>query len=167
MGVHTFIYGYIKEAWSGSAANGCEELSKRLGANDRTLELHNESVLGALPDADGWPPMSRHMFGWPPATDYLITYKGRPFHFAASLKEVDFEVRDWLDKFEALLRQMYWEEAMVHVQTAYLGEHTFTWCPKPEWVTRLAAGVLEPIASWDFTSTMDAEDLEGLRANRS
>lgn len=49
MGVHSFFYGYIKEAWSGSAANGCEELWKRLRSNDPTLHLHNESVLGAPP----------------------------------------------------------------------------------------------------------------------
>ncbi len=167
MGVHTSIHGYIKEAWSGSRANGYEELWNQLRSNDRTLKLHNESVLGALPEEDGWPPMTRHMFGWAPPTDAVITYKGRPFHFAASLKDVDFEVRDWLDKFEALLRHMYWEDAVVHVQTAYLGHHTFSWRPKPEWVTRLSSGMLEPIASWDFTSTMEAEDPEGLRANRS
>lgn len=63
------------------------------------------------------------------------------------------------------LRQMYWEEAMVHVHTAYLGHDAFSWSPNPEWGTGLSAGVLEPITIWVLTSTMAAEDLGGLTAH--
>ena len=148
MGVHIFMYGDIKEAWSGSRANGCEELWRQRRSNDCSLKLHNENLMGALPDEDGWPPMTRHMFGCAAATEAVITYIGPPFNFAASFKDVDFEVRDWF-KFEAL------------------SNHTFSWRPMPEWIIRLSAELLELNASWDFNNSMDAEDLEGLRANRS
>ncbi|HBZ47640.1 MAG TPA: hypothetical protein DEO93_10525 [Stenotrophomonas sp.] len=80
------------------------------------------------------------------------------------MKEVEWGLRDWLDKFEVLLSQLYWEKAVVYVDTAYLGDHVFSWRPKGLWVHQLSSGVLRPITEWEFSSTMGADDLGGLRA---
>ena len=97
----------------------------------------------------------------------MISYRNRPIHFAASLKEVDWAVRDWLDKFEGLLRRLYWQNAAVHLHTAYLGQHQFTWRPTHEWSYRLTSGILEPIIQWEFESTMERNALGSLRKNDS
>jgi hypothetical protein len=82
-------------------------------------------------------------------------------HFAASMKNADFVLREWLDKFEALLKRLYWEEAYVRVERGYIGTHEFGWKPKKSWVSALHSGRLTPITEWNFTTTL--ERLESLR----
>jgi hypothetical protein len=161
--MRSFFVGYIEEACPGLRTNGSPEHMQLLIDNARSISAHNERVLGALPTEDDWPPLSRTMFGWSPSDASMINYRTRPIHFAASLKEVDWDLRDWLDKFEALLKQMYWEKAYVQFDAAYIGEHQFTWHPTRDWVERLTSGTLEPITTWTFESTMDSNDLDRLR----
>jgi hypothetical protein len=163
MGVSSFLIGYIEEAWPGVAAGGDEAVLAHLEEAHRTLGRHNDAALQALPEQDEFPPLCRSMFGWPPAGAAMITYRNRLIHFAASMKEVDWYLRDWLDKFEALLRRLYWESAYARVETAYLGPHEFRWRPASEWVESLCKGRLTPIEKWSFTSTMDARALDRLR----
>ena len=163
MGVQSLLYGYIQEAWPGVRSNGSERHLQLLINNARAIEKHNEAVLAALPAEGEWPPLNRSMFAHAPAGAPMINYKGRLIHFAAALKEVDWDLRDWLDKFELLLKQLYWERAVVHCETAYLAEHRFEWRPPREWVTRLTDGLLEPILTWDFKTSMDLVELEKLR----
>jgi len=132
--------------------------------NARIIGVHNEQMLKSLPIEDDWPPLSRGMFGFAPSDAAMINYRTRPIHFAASLKEVDWDLRDWLDKFESLLRQLYWEKAHVHFDAAYLGEHQFTWRPTRDWVERLTGGTLESVNTWTFESSMDVNELDRLRA---
>jgi hypothetical protein len=104
------------------------------------------------------------MFGWPPPEAPMITYpRNRLIHLAASMNQIDSDLRDWLDKFERLLRRLYWESAFVRVQTAYLGTHEFSWRPSDDWSTDMHKGRLRPVTDWTFTSTMDAADLNDLR----
>jgi hypothetical protein len=158
MGVQTLLFGYIEEAWPGARSNGSREHAQLLMDNARLIKTHNEAILSALPAHDAWPPLTRHMFAWAPADSPMINYKNRPIHFAASLKEADWALRDWLDKFEGLLRRLYWENAVVYFRSAYLAEHQVTWHPTHEWQVRLTSGVLEPISQWEFKSSMDQKD---------
>jgi hypothetical protein len=167
MGVQSLLYGYIEEAWPGAAAGGDAILAQQLLDNTAHICRHNEDVLNSLPVEDSWPPLMRQMFGWAPWNAPLIVYWNRPIHFAASLKELDFELQDWLDKFEKLLRMLYWETAVVHFEAAYLGYHTFTWSPKRDWVSKLCKGSLELITEWDFESSMDCSELEQLRGGKT
>ena len=166
MGVQSLLYGFIEEAWPGARTDGSERHAKLLKDNARAIERHNEEVLSALPaeDDDDWPPLSRSMFAYAPAQTPLITYRRRIIHFAASLKQLDEELRDWLDKFELLLKDLYWERAVVHFEAAYMGDYRFEWRPPGEWVTRLTDGVLEPIVTWQFQTSMDPSELEKLRS---
>jgi hypothetical protein len=129
MGVRSFLYGYIEEAWPGAKSDGSREHLQLLVDNAHAIERHNDAVLSMLPLEDAWPPLNKHMFGCALSDAPMINYKTRPIHFAASLKEVDWELRDWLDKFEVLLRDLYCEKAVVHCHAAYLGQHLFIWRP--------------------------------------
>jgi hypothetical protein len=163
MGMQTRLLGYIEEAWPGLAAGGDPELMRHLLDAGRRITRHNEEVLGALPGADEWPPLCRPMFGWAPAGTPMIEYGNRILHLGASLKAMDGALRDWLDKFEALLRRLYWESAYVRFEGAYVGVQEFTWRPTERWVKELCRGRLSPIADWSFRSTLPAEELHRLR----
>jgi hypothetical protein len=163
MGVQSRLLGYIEEAWPGLAAGGDPALMQHLLDTKRRIHQHNEKVLGALPDADQWPPLCRPMFAWAPSDAPMIVYKNRLIHLAASLKQMDFELREWLDKFEGLLRRLYWESAYIRFEAAYIGKHEFTWRPTEAWVKELCKGRLTPISEWSFSSTMPAEELAQLR----
>ena len=159
MGMVSRLYGYIEEAWPGANAGGDSKKMQLLVDQSRRIERHNEAILQALPIIDEWPPISRHMFAYAPPDVQMITYKNRLIHFAASLKEVDGDIGQWIEKFEHLLRSLYWESAVVHFEAAYEGEHRFEWHPKDEWVSRLCNGFLEPVLQWDRTSTMSEDEL--------
>lgn len=154
------LYGYIEEARPGAAAGGEIQRMQRLVDCARQIKQHNEAVLQSLPEADKWPPVSRHMYSYPPADDHMITYKGRLLHFAAGLKEVDWNLGDWIGKFEKLLGRLYWERAIVQFEGAYGDRHSFEWRPAKQWVSdRLCQGVLEPITEWERTGDLDASEL--------
>jgi hypothetical protein len=163
MGVQSRLLGYIEEAWPGLAAGGDAARMAQLVEVHRQIGQHNEQVLGSLPIEDHWPPLCRPMFAWAPTGALMIVYKNRLIHMGASLKQLDWALREWLDKFEDLLRALYWESAYVRFEAAYLGVHEFTWRPTERWVRELCQGRLTPIREWSFTSTLPAEELEGLR----
>jgi hypothetical protein len=167
MGMKSFLYGYIEEAWPGARADGSAVRRQLLLDNTRSIEKHNDEKLQMLPLEDKWPPVSRHMFACPPLDASMINFRTRLIHFAASLKEVDFELRDWLDKFEALLRQLYWEKAVVHFDGAYIGAQKFEWRPAIEWVHHLTDGVLEPIVDWTFDSSIEKLELDQFRNDQT
>jgi hypothetical protein len=163
MGVPTIFLGYIEEAWPGVAAGGDAAFMAHLQATAASINAHNEAVLTALPSEDPFPPLCRPMFAWPPADAPGIAYNNRIVHFAACVKNADFVARAWLDKFEQLLRRMYWESAYVRLQTVYTGTHEFTWEVGAAWKTDLCKGKVGPIGEWAFTSTLDAAELERMR----
>jgi hypothetical protein len=163
MGVESLFLGYIQEAWPGVKGNDEERQHKRV--IDTAIKEQTDRVLAALPDEDHWPPLCKPMFGWPAVGTPLITYKNRVIHFAGSLKNADFVLRDWLDKFESLLSQLYWEEAYVRVEKGYIGTHEFRWKPQKEWTLALCSGRISPILTWDFTTTL--QTLESLRDRNS
>jgi hypothetical protein len=163
MGVRSRINGYIAEAWPGAAGGGVPAVIARLDAAALEIRRNNEDVLQALPLEDQWPPVCRSMFGWPPADVPMIAYRNRLIHLAGSLKEVDWSLRTWLDKFESLLQRLYWESAYARVELGYLGIHEFTWRANERWIDALRQGYLKPIIKWTFSGTMSAADLDQLR----
>ena len=163
MGTATRLVGYIEEAWPGLAAGGDAARMEELLEADRRIGRHNESVLEALGVEDTWPPLCRPMFGWAPAEAPMITYRNRLIHLGASLKDLDWSARDWLDKFESLLCRLYWESAYIRCEFGYLGTHEFQWRPPESWVKELCQARLAPIQEWSFESTLPASELEQLR----
>jgi hypothetical protein len=95
-------------------------------ARRRSCE-HNARALAALPDADGWPFLCREMFSVPGDDVLTGQYKTQVIHFGMSYRAVEYEWEHWLAKFEALLKDMYWVTAVVHLETEFAGHHTFVW----------------------------------------
>ena len=112
MGMTTFIYGVIEEY--GLNHNRKDE-----------IYAHNESILSQLPTSDNWPPLSQNMFAI--TKGELLEYSGRIIHFGACLKSVEHEWIEWKEKFENLLKEMYWLQAHVHFKTEYTGVVSFEW----------------------------------------
>lgn len=54
---------------------------------------------------------------------------------------------EWLVKFENLLRQLYWEHAVVVLVTEWMGQHTYRWNAK---IDAFEAEKPTPIAKWTF-----------------
>ncbi|MGB1221756.1 MAG: hypothetical protein ACPG43_09460, partial [Alcanivoracaceae bacterium] len=88
---------------------------------------HNARALAALPDADGWPFLCREMFSVPGDDVLTGQYQTQVIHFGMSYRAVEYEWEHWLAKFEALLKDMYWVTAVVHLETEFAGHHTFVW----------------------------------------
>ena len=162
MSVESLLLGYIREAWPGVAAGGDPVRLQGLLDAAARVSRHNEAVLEALPARDAWPPLCRPMFAWPPLDDPMIAFRARLIHFAACQNQLDQDLRAWLDKFEGLLRRLYWEGAYVRVETAYIGAQEFRWRPTGEWVSDLCKGVLRPITAWSFEGTMSIDDIARL-----
>ena len=111
----SIVYGCIKHLPFGDA--GQRQDSCR----------HNRQTIAALPEADGWPFLCREMFSVPGADTMGGQYQTQVIHFGMSYRAVEYEWEQWLKKFEALLRSMYWVSAVVHLETAFAGHHTFVW----------------------------------------
>ena len=87
----------------------------------------NREVLMALPSIEEWPLLSREMFSMPvPGLDINDIHTD-VMHFGSSYKSVEYEWQHWIDQFEALLKDMYWVSATVHLETEFNGRHTFNW----------------------------------------
>jgi hypothetical protein len=120
MGMRTIIYGYIEEM----------DFWKR-GPVSSYVRKHNSRVISGLPIADRWPPVSKEMFtitnNFKNHPGPNFEYSGRVIHFAANLKSVEMEWKEWKKKFELLLFSLFFLEAKVHFQTEYSSVQTTQW----------------------------------------
>ena len=91
----TIIYGYIQ---------GAEWMSSDL----RKLHRLNREVIHAMPVKDKFPYLTQGMFAIPGDEPEQGTFRSQIIHFGGSMKEVEVQWRQWLEKFEALLRKLYW-----------------------------------------------------------
>lgn len=89
--------------------------------------FHNRRAIRALPMADECPFLCQDMFSIPGDPDRDGSYQTQVIHFGLSYRAVEYEWQRWINKFEALLKQMYWVGATVHLETEFAGFHTFLW----------------------------------------
>jgi hypothetical protein len=82
----------------------------------------NDAVIASLPQDDPWPPLCRAMFSVTGADELHGSAKGqRVIHFAGHFNAIGQDLPQWLDKFEALLRRLYWIQAEVLLMHTYTG----------------------------------------------
>jgi hypothetical protein len=82
----------------------------------------NDAALAALPEDDAWPPLVRAMFSVTGPDELHGSHRRRRLiHFAGHLNHFIRDLGEWLDKFERLLRTLYWTRAEVLVLNCWSG----------------------------------------------
>lgn len=136
MAIGGTMYGCIRTPW---------------GLCHKSLRRHNVRVLRHLPREDAWPPLIGSMFGITGPSVREGAYDHDLIHYGVTLKGMD--ERDaiaWIAKFEALLRRLYWFEAVMHINWIF-GDRSFCWTADKEQVQKMLA-VASPgaIDRWTF-----------------
>lgn len=116
MNQESVVYGCIKDILMSHNPDDAQEHRER-----------NRLVMMSLPSIEEWPLLSREMFSMPVQVMDLEEAHTDVMHFGISYKSVEYEWQSWLEKFEEVLKQMYWVSATVHLETEFNGTHTFTW----------------------------------------
>jgi len=93
------------------------------------FEEANRQVIQSIP-ADGvLPQITGDMF----ATPHHI-YSEQMIIFGQAYNGVERYWDQWLEKFETILRKVYWYEAHVYLRTEQWGEYHYSWLPDDRWV---------------------------------
>ncbi|OTQ73787.1 MULTISPECIES: hypothetical protein [unclassified Gilliamella] len=100
------IYGYISSS----------------AADDKALSDFNKAVLQRLPQYGSY--ICRDMFAMLPFDNRALCKYSYIIHFAAEYDEMYVMPDDWLEEFESLLSQLYWNH--VNVIETYSGNR-FVW----------------------------------------
>ena len=87
----------------------------------------NLAALASLPESDTWPFLVRSMFAMTESGQVCVDYKSRLIHFAASLKEVEGEWGEWIEKFERFLGKIDGTSVSLHLETEWYGNMFFEW----------------------------------------
>jgi len=110
----SIVYGCIRD-WP-SAEPEESRLRRRI----------NLAALDALPQGEGWPFIGREMFSYCQREDEGLQ-QTQVIHFGTSYRAIEYEWALWVRHFEALLDELYWTSAVVHLETELNGTHTFRW----------------------------------------
>jgi hypothetical protein len=114
-----------------------------------TYEL-NRQALERVPEDDDWPWVVKGMFALP-APYPQGTYRRQVIHFGASIKDepCDRSIWDlWINKFEQVLRQLYWWSAAVHLSTEFEPPKLIEWTPTDAALGRLYSDPPVPVNEW-------------------
>jgi hypothetical protein len=126
-----------------------------VGATWRSEDYHklqrlNKNVISSLPTNDEiFPWITRNMF-LVPDPDIDKMYRDQIIVFGASYKSVEHEWDKWLEKFENILKQLYWTSATIHLDTELVGTHTYEWVYDFSEIDSLLSDNPMPITKWNF-----------------
>jgi hypothetical protein len=146
MGTRSTMSGHIQESWY-------------VPYKDRELRWmweSNRRVIGSLPLTNEWPPLTRRMFSFSPLSPsgagghVTPTYRGRVAYFGGSFSSLFREWDEWLEKFEGLLRRLYWEHAVVVLATEGMSVYTYEWRAAVGPPGSNNAWPPTPVQSWEF-----------------
>jgi len=146
MGERCTISGHIQEPWYFSGSD--KDLRLLLESNKRVIE--------SLPREDKWPVLLRGMFSFSPSSPkyykhVTTTFRGRVIYFGGSFSKLYVDWSEWLDKFESLLRRLFWEHAvLVHV-TEIMGWYSHRWDATDKSRELFSARPPVPVQQWEFT----------------
>ena len=114
-----------------------------------THDLNREALVG-MPEDDDWPWVTPGIFALP-ATYPKGTYRRQIIHFGLSIKDEpsDRGIWDiWLEKFERVLRGLYWTSTVAHLTTDFETPRLFEWVPTEAATRRLYDDPPAPIGEW-------------------
>lgn len=137
MGQPSIIYGYIQGAdW--------------MSSDFHKLHRLNREVLAALPESDAFPHLTRGMFAAAGDLQQQGNNRSQIIHFGASMREVEMTWRKWLEKFEALLRKLYWFNAVVHLRAELVGDYDYEWTVDANQIVHFFHDPPRPSGKWLF-----------------
>ena len=137
MAQQSIIYGYIQ---------GAEWMSSDI----HRLHRLNRETIAALPEKDTFPELSRGMFAVPADGTDPSTARNQIIHFGASIYEVELEWRKWLEKFESLLRKLYWFNAVVHLRAEIINDQDYEWTVDANQIIHFFNDPPRPATKWFF-----------------
>jgi hypothetical protein len=108
-------------------------------------------VILHLPLNDEWPFLTCQMFKVPFERPHDGTYRNQVIHIGASMKWLELDWPQWVAKFEALLRRMYWFSAVVHLSPEWGGRFDYRWEAERSDVDGFLASPPRPVTHWRFT----------------
>ena len=138
MGHEAIVYGVIVGA------------SYRIGEDYRLLQDYNAAIIRKLRTEDDWIWLVRSAFALPGQYPQG-TYRRQIIHFGLSIKDdpSDRGCWDiWFEKFEEVLKRLYWLSAKVHIETDFEPDRMFIYLPTDESLTDLYADKPSPISKW-------------------
>lgn len=90
--------------------------------NKESYHTANNGALEALPADDSYPPLCRSMMGVTGSDALHGSFRGqRLFYLGGYLNHILEHLPEWLDKFEAFLKRLFWTEAELHVDGGWYG----------------------------------------------
>ena len=133
----SIIYGYIQ---------GAEWMS----ADPRKLHRLNRKIIESLAEKDTFPYLTKSMFSIPGEEIEQGTFRSQIIHFAASMREPELQWKTWLEKFEAVLKKLYWFNAMVHLRSEMIGDYDYEWTVDASQIVHMLKDPPQPPAKWYF-----------------
>jgi hypothetical protein len=145
MGERCTLSGHIQQPWY---YRGLESNIKL-----RNLYENNKRIISELPDDEDFPPLIKSMFFFSASLQegYDISmYRGPVIFFGGSFNKLYLGLDQWLEKFENLLRQLYWEHASIILVTEIMGRYNYHWEATDEAFEKLTILPPVPIQDWVF-----------------
>jgi hypothetical protein len=112
----------------------------------------NDAVLADLPADDAWPPLCRSLFSVTGNDSLHGSYSGqRLIYFAGHFNHLVSHLGKWLDKFEWLLRRLYWLDAEVLLMHAWSGPPVvLQYSVSKETVLQYMGDAPQPPQAWEL-----------------
>lgn len=126
-----------------------------LGAAWKTDNYHklhrlNKSIILNLAQNDNnFPWITKNMF-LVPDPDHDQIYREQVIVFGASYKSVEHDWDEWLEKFENILKQLFWTSATIHLETELVGNHSYNWTIDFDQTDLWFLDNPKPISDWTF-----------------
>lgn len=140
MAHHTIIYGRISgTTWK------TEDYYK--------LHRLNKEIIDQLPENDSnFPWINRSMFSIP---NEQGVFRDQVITFGASYKTLEHEWDLWINKFEELLKKLFWSDVSIHAEFEVMGNFQYNWLidlnliEENNWYEKKP----KPITQWTFKSS--------------
>jgi hypothetical protein len=120
--------------------------------NRALLRQQNEEIISGLGSVDEgkWPPLHREMFSCPPDKNFSA-FDSQVIHLGASFKTTSWDHFElvWIEKFEGLLRRLFWQSAIaVFEHNYYAPQKLYKWTPTSEALRAMYEVPHEPVKEW-------------------
>jgi hypothetical protein len=111
----------------------------------------NKDIIENLPDNENWPPIVKGLFSVPETIPSPTFHRAQIIHFGASFKNFnDKDLRDWLSKFEDLLKKMYWWDVILHFDIELYGKYKYIWTATDDAIKKMRTLNPKPVTDWEY-----------------